>query len=202
MARDYCRTERFGAQFRRVLFAANTTLHLPVRSAFVLQPQACSVPVLHAANSVPVENVFSGCGVNHQLKVSLRIQRSHIIDAIPFDSDAPTAAAYTSASSLFLALIFCLRMMCFQHAIADHHVTPALEEFRVSLSPAQSVSEYVVPSGCHLTMTEDVFLLPFSFQTPDKPLCEECRHPHWTQFIHNEYDDSSNLIEKQAPGKL
>ena len=95
-------------QFRRVLFAANTTLHLPGRPAFVLQPQACSVPVLHAVNSVPVENVFSGCDVNHQHKFHYESKGHNIIDAIPFDSDAPTAAEYTSASSLFLALIFCL----------------------------------------------------------------------------------------------
>ena len=45
--------------------------------------------------------------------------RSHIIDKIPFDSDAPNAAAYNSASVLLLAMILCCG--CLQLLTAEQY---------------------------------------------------------------------------------
>ena len=41
--------------------------------------------------------------------------------AIPFDSDAPNAAAYKSASALLLAMTFCLRVYAFQRVTAEQY---------------------------------------------------------------------------------
>ena len=46
---------------------------------------------------------------------------SHGNDTIPFDSDAPNAAAYSSVSVLLLAMIFCLRMCVFQGVAAEQY---------------------------------------------------------------------------------
>ena len=45
-------------------------------------------------------------------------------DTIPFDSDAPNAAAYSSASALLLAMIFCFRVCAFK-ACSPSITTPA-----------------------------------------------------------------------------
>ena len=71
--------------------------------------------------------------------------RSHITDTIPFDSDASSAEAYISASALLLAMICCLRVYVFYKCLPSN-TTPALEDYRVSVQPPQSESEYGVTS--------------------------------------------------------
>ena len=116
-------------QFRRVVFTANITLHCSPRCV-----TSTSVP-RHCASCAQ----FFGCGESVQwlwrqspAQVSKRIQ-GHT-SSTRFRSTPMLQRTINSACALFLALIFCLRMMCFQHAIADRYDTPALEEFRVSLS--------------------------------------------------------------------
>ena len=56
-----------------------------------------------------------------------------------FASDAPNAAAYTSASALLFAMTFSFRVCAFK-VCPPRKRTPALDDFRVSLQPAQSES--------------------------------------------------------------
>ena len=61
-----------------------------------------------------MEDVFGGNRINgpHRLHLVPKIlQQRHC--AIPSDSDEANDAAYTSASALFLAMIFCLRVYAF-----------------------------------------------------------------------------------------
>ena len=71
--------------------------------------------------------------------------KSHIMLSTPFASDAPNAAAYSSVSTLLLAMIFCFLMYTYRRC-RPTSATPALDDFLVSLSQAQSESEETVTS--------------------------------------------------------
>ena len=79
------------------------------------------------------------------------------------------AAAYSSASALLLTMIFCFRVYAFK-ACSPSITTPALDDFRVSLQPAQSR----VRKRCYLFKQFSRILtlvpLPLAFQVSGKPL--------------------------------
>ena len=77
-------------------------------------------------------------------------RKSH---TIPFESDPPTGAGDNLASAQLLAV---------------SNIVPAFEDLRVSSQPAQSESGWTFTS--QLTVTEDLFPLPFTFQIPVKLL--------------------------------
>ena len=71
--------------------------------------------------------------------------KSRIMPSTPFASDAPIAAASSSASALLLAMILCFLVYAFKRC-RPTSATPAHDDFLVSVSPAQSESEETVTS--------------------------------------------------------
>ena len=67
-------------------------------------------------------------------------------DTIPFDSDAPNAARYSSASALLFPMTFCFRVYAYK-VCPPNITTPALDDFRVSLQPVESRSVNTVSSS-------------------------------------------------------
>ena len=80
-------------------------------SDFVLYPQICRIHVFKRPMTLSVEDVL--CGFLRRWPAStgfITYPRSHSNDTIPFDSDAPNAAAYNSDSALILEMMCCLRV--------------------------------------------------------------------------------------------
>ena len=77
---------------------------------------------------IPVENALSGLCVNgqHWFHCKSRVTH-HALN--PFASDAPNAAAYSSASALLFAMTFCFRVYAFSVCLPSI-ITPALNDFR------------------------------------------------------------------------
>ena len=136
MLRNHCFPEWFRSQVCDVFFAPDSALSQSLGSDLVLYPQIGHIYVLQLPNSLPVENVLSGLAL-----VSL-----HIMLWTPFASDAPNAAAYSSASALLVAMTLCFRVYAFRVCLRIIN-TPALDDFRVSLQPAQSESVNTVSSS-------------------------------------------------------
>ena len=72
--------------------------------------------------------------------------KSRIMLWTPFASDAPNAAAYSSASALFFAMTFCYRESAFRVCLPGTS-TPALDDFRVALQAAQPESVNTISSS-------------------------------------------------------
>ena len=96
---------------------------------------------------------FPACGecvlwLLHQCSppASLQNPSSRIMLWTPFASDAPNAAAYSSASALFFAMAFCYRESAFRVCLPGTS-TPALDDFRVSLQAAQPESVNTISSS-------------------------------------------------------
>ena len=69
--------------------------------------------MLESTNPLSVEDVFGGLRILANTGF-ISQPRSFNHDTIPFDSDAPNAAANSSASALRLATICCLRVYAFK----------------------------------------------------------------------------------------
>ena len=85
------------------------------------------IPCLWRMCSVAFESMFN-TGFTAKPK-------SRIMLWTPFASDGPNAAAYSSAAALLFAMTFCFRVSAFK--VCPSINTPALDDFRVSLQPAQ-----------------------------------------------------------------
>ena len=137
MFRHHCFAERFRSQVCYVFFTPDSAHSQPLGSDLILHPQVCHIYMLQLPDSLPVENVLHW--------ILLNPPRSLNNDTIPFDSDAPDSAAKSSAYALLLAKIFCFRVYAFKVRIPSI-TTPALDDFRFSLQPAESESVNTVSS--------------------------------------------------------
>ena len=109
---NHCFAEWLGSQICNVFFTLDSAYSQPLGSDFILHPQVGHIVVSQFPNSLLVEDVFSGFRIigQHWLHiVSQTSQQRHD----PFDSDAPNAAAYSSASALLHVMMFCFRVYAF-----------------------------------------------------------------------------------------
>ena len=129
-----------GLVSRSSKFSSTLTLRTP---NFLDLTSSC-IHVLQSTNPLSVEAVFGGLRINGQRWLHLVTQ----VSQQRHDSFrlAPNAAAYSSASALFLAMIFCLRVYAFKVSLPSSF-TPAIDDVRVFLKPAQSESENVFTSS-------------------------------------------------------
>ena len=99
----------------------------PVRFDYILQPQKRHFVVFHFADSTSMERM---CSVASGFTAK---SKSCIMPPTPFASDAPNAAAHSSASALLLGMICCFLVYAFKRC-RPTSATPALEDFLVSVS--------------------------------------------------------------------
>ena len=128
---------------RSATFSAHSQ---PLGSDLILHPQVRHIYLLQI---FPIPCLWRMCSaaVASMASTGFTAKReSNIMLWTPFASDAPNAAAYSSASALLFAMTFCLRVYAFR--VCLHSISmPALRNFRVSLQPAQSESVNTVSSS-------------------------------------------------------
>ena len=119
-----------------IFFAPDSAHSQSLRPTLVLYPNV--IPCLWRMCSVAVASM-TNAGFTAK-------PRSHIMLWNPFASDAPNAAAYSSAPALLFAQTFCFRVYAFKVCLPSI-ITPALDDFRVSWQPAQPESVNTVSSS-------------------------------------------------------
>ena len=115
-------------------------------TVFILAGMVRHICVLQLPDSLSVEDVFCGFCIHSQHWLHLVSKISQQRHDFPLDSDAPNAAAYSSASALLFAMTFCFRVYAFMVCPPSIR-TPALDDLRVSLQPAQCESVNTVSSS-------------------------------------------------------
>ena len=192
-----CFAERLRSQVCDVFFAPDSEHSQSLRSDLVLYPQVRHIYVLQLPNSLPVENVLSGFCVNGQHWFHCKTQvKHHALDP------APNAAAYSSASALFFAMTFCLCVYAFRVCLPSIS-TPALDDFRVSLQSAPSLS--APRPVLHIQTLVLHCLSRFKYLASlfclSRALLIGIRHLS-AQLVHNECYVCSILTEEQTSGNL
>ena len=194
--RNHCFAEWFRSQVCDVFFAPSQSLG----SDLVLHPQVRHICVLQLPHSLHVENVLRGF-LRQWPALVLQQSPSHVSCSEPlFASDAPNAAASSSASALLFAMTLCFRVYAFRVCLPSI-ITPALDDFRVSLQPTQSESVNTVSSSASFPYSNTCpHCLSKPFQL-GKALLIGTRHL-LAQLVHSECYVCSVLTEEQTSSNL
>ena len=199
MLRNHCFAERFLS--KSVTFSSLLTLRTRSLWDLILSGTHKYATSMCCFN-FPIPCLWRMCSVAFASMASNGFTakpKSHIMLWTPFASDAPNAAAYSSASALLYAMTFCLRVYAFMVCLPSIS-TPALDDFRVSLQPAQSESVNTVSSSASFPYSNTCLhcLSRFRCLASLFNLARLC----WLGLDHNECHVCSILTEQQTSGNL
>ena len=160
--------ERHRPDVCKIVLALDTADSQPVRFDCIMQPQMRHIHLFHFANSMSMKNVFCRFCGNDQYWLYCK-PNSLIMPSTLFASDAPNAAAYSSASAMLRAMMFLFFLCTLSKSVVLRARLPRLTISSFLFTSAQSESEKLSPlNSC--SRLEHLDPLPLSLQVPNDPL--------------------------------